>query len=47
MRLEYNHRESQPGESSTTAAYATAGKKAKKASMVLAVSDLDKAARIR
>ena len=30
-----------------TAAYATAGKKAKKANMVLAVSDLDKAARIR
>src|SRR2546422_8089321 len=29
MRLEYYHRESQPGESSTTAAYATAGKKAK------------------
>lgn len=30
-----------------TTAYATAGKKAKKASVVLAVSDLDKAARIR
>ncbi len=44
MRLEYYHRESQPGGSSTTAAYATAGKKA---SIVPAVSDLDKAARIR
>jgi len=34
MRLEYYHRESQPGGASPTAAYATAGKKA---SIVLAV----------
>src|SRR2546425_10558879 len=41
MRLEYYHRESQPEGSSITAAYATAGKKA---SIVPALSDLDKAA---